>query len=204
MMKQSLFFTLAFLISCREQQPQVPVDFSQEEVVIEEGMTPAVSSFNKRNRLPLINVLYLDAKRRDSRLAELDESIVDMAKVSADSLRDFRLYQDYNKRFYRSANDYLSKIQDTTARAVVRDVLQKSEVTFAKDMSVYNDAEKSIATLRTQLSDQHMMMQILVSESMIRAYQQNQPSLETLEALENEYRDLIAEAEAYSKYHKEN
>lgn len=202
MMKYLTIVLFFLLCSCNEKSPPQPIDFSQDEIIIEDVIDPSESSYSKRVRLPLVHVLYEEAKKRDTRLAALDQSIVDMEQIHMDSTKAYRAFMQYNTNYYRSANDYLSGIQDTAARASLRSMLKISSMSFEKAMISFDEKDRGTKNLQAELADQHTIMQIIVSESVIRAYQQNKPSLERLKNLEQEYVDLLEETAAYTKYKK--
>ena len=188
------------LMSCKEEVANdTPVNFTKEEVVLNDVVSSDGYGIKNRSRLPLVDVLYQDAKTRDKKLKSLDDLIRNMPSLTSDSLENFQAYKRYNESYYKSAMSYVGNIKDTTKRAAVRAILTASDKEFSKSIKAYDNPQKKINELQNTLADQHLIMKLLVSEHMIKAYQKQLLSLQTFEHLENKYEEIIKETESYAK-----
>lgn len=198
-MRYLFIVSVLLFLSCKEAPVNEPVNFAEEEVVLDGKRASANLTSYKRTRLPLVEVHYKEAMERDGRLAELDERIDDIAKISIDSLQYFESYQKYNANYYKSASDYLSRIQDTVRRSEISAMLTRSQQVYEQELNKYVGNDQSLRDLQARLADEHMVMKLVVSEAMIRAYQSKKPSLQTFTELQQQYKQLLEESKAYTE-----
>ena len=195
-MRYLFIVSVLLFFSCKEAPINEPVDFAEVELG-DKGATADWKSYS-RSRLPLVEVLYREAMKRDDRLAELDQRIDDIAKIARDSLEYFESYQKYNTNYYKSASDYLSRIQDTVRRSEISAMLTRSQQVYEQEINKYDVNDQSLRDVQARLADEHMVMKLVVSEAMIRAYQSKKPSVQTLTELQQQYEQLLKESKAYT------
>lgn len=188
------------LLSCDSERPQEQnVSFKDVDLTTEELQVPDSKSYSRRRSENMVEHLYQQALQRDSALEALDSRIEQLWSVQQDSMLGINDFFAYNNAYYESLEGYLSGIQDSSKRLVMREYFKVSKKNYNTAIGGLRDASDVTRDLAVELADQHTMMKLIVSERLMRAYQKKLPMVNTINGLNEQYRDVIGDAYMYTK-----
>lgn len=198
-----IFSFLIVILACLScQNPSdtaTAIDYSNVDEIKEQKINSDVLSFSKRSGDDIIQHLYKESLSKDPQLKQLDNQIARMQGMRNDSLSSINEYIDYNKLYYSSINKYVYSIKDSIKRNAIKSILSDSEDKSNMIISNYDSDRKRAIDLENTFNDQYFIMQLLISESLIQAYQKNEPDIRSIKNLNLRYQELIDQTEKYTE-----
>lgn len=163
---------------------------------IEESSSYDISSYSGRGwNENIIERLFNEAVDKNNEVAVTAESIQIANDIYNDSLKEFNKYISINEDYWKTANDYIARISDSTLRKSIKDTFEKSEIDYCdlkKNLTSLND---KITVEKKRLEDQVTILKLIVTLPMIQNYQKNEKpdSLklkEVINSLENTNKEI--------------
>jgi len=168
--------------------------------------TKSEGSFLRTKRYDenIIEKLYGEALDKNEKLETLNNLI---KEITSDSLSDKTSnYVDYttiNTRYWTTAKSYANKLNDSIKKTEILAIFDKLETDYNKRIANHETKMDSIADLKTNLSDQLILMKLFVTEPMIYNYQSNElPDIEELKSIIKDYEKAIESSKEYTKIRK--
>ncbi len=184
------------LISCFHENNKQEIEFSTTEE-LQFQKADVISYSIKRDR-DIVDHLYQEALDKDANLKLLEKKIGNIDEDIADSLSNYNEYLNYNELYYTSAQNYIHQIGDSTKRAFIESYFTASNENFSNKISKFSNLPETTSALKRELKDQHVILKLIISEQLIKIYQENEPDLAPIKAVNNELLELINECKEYS------
>ncbi len=161
-------------------------------------------SRSKRYNQNIIEELYEEALTKKEKLETLNNLI---EEITSDSLSDktsnYLNYININNRYWNTAKSYANKLNDSIKKIEILAVIDKLEKSYHERIANHEIKMDSIADLKTNLSDQLILMKLFVTEPMIYNYQSNElPDIDELKSIIKDYQKAIENSKEYSKIRK--
>jgi hypothetical protein len=158
----------------------------------------------KRYDENIIEELYSEALSKNEKLDKLNELIEEITSDSLyDKTSDYLKYTNINNRYWNTAKSYANKLNDSIKKVEVLAIIDKLETSYTKRIANHETKMDSIADLKTNLSDQLILMKLFVTEPMIYNYQSNElPDIEELKSIIKDYEKAIENSKEYTKIRK--
>ncbi|MGL1888292.1 MAG: hypothetical protein OCD76_17385 [Reichenbachiella sp.] len=199
-------FTVLITFSCSDEK-------TPSQAVLIKDQTPDVldknesdinlSSYNKRMNSDIIQRLFDEAIAHDEQLKTLNKRIYDIEGVKNDSLERFNIYIRNNQDYWNTLNQYINQLNDTLLRDDLNLVVERLEDRYTSKVLPLNTIVSNIELSQKSLVDQQIIMKILVTEPMMRNYQNNElPDIKTLKTVERSYDTLIEDIKSYTQFDK--
>ena len=205
-MKTLILFSCILLISCNSQQRNDASATNNQtatpEILLEENKPSQKLSYLKsgRYKADIIEQLYQEALEKDATLRALNEKIEMMPSVKEDSLYAYNKYKSLNTDYWNQAKDYIRQIQDETLKTSTAKAFDDLEKAFYAKIASHEKANLTIQQQSKALQDRLLVVKLLVTQSMILNFQNNElPDIQTIENLIKAYDVLIQEAEEISQ-----
>lgn len=159
---------------------------------------------SKRYDGNIIEKLYEEALSKNEKLDKLNELIEEITSDSLyDKTGDYLKYTNINNRYWNTAKSYANKLNDSIKKVEVLAIIDKLETSYTKRIANHETKMDSIADLKTNLSDQLILMKLFVTEPMIYNYQSNElPDIEELKSIIKDYEKAIENSKEYTKIRK--
>ena len=105
--------------------------------------------------------------------------------------------------YFRNAETYTSTITDSVLRKSAIALLKNFRDGYDKKVSQHETKMSSIGSLKSNLSDQHSFLKLIVTQNMMNNYQSNEvPKVEELESMIKDLELVLKDAKAYIKAQK--
>ena len=206
MKKYVLYIYLLLIFGCTPKENK-PVAILNEKKTPEslqnnKSRTP-LGSISKRYKDDIIDQLYQEALEKDPELKKLDKRINKIRHITRDSLKALNQYKKNNDEYWRTADAYINRIQDSITRESIRKIYQNSQATYVKSIAKIDHKTDSIQLKSQQLIDQHIVMKLFITQAMIQNYQKNEKPQEIpLDYLNKTHKQLLKETKKYTTFHK--
>lgn len=196
-MAKYVFCALILIVfSCGNPSNNEDVDFASVKE-INNPIMDVLPKSSMRNR-DIVGHLFNEALEHDPKLSLLDKEFTKIADVVRDSVLEFNEYMRYNQMYYESVQSYVHSISDSTKRAALNAFFDQSKQDFDKKIFEHKSLERTLDDLQNDLKDQRVLMKLMVSEKLIRSYQDKKPSAEPIQSVNEQLRKLITESEKYT------
>jgi hypothetical protein len=148
----------------------------------------------------LVNVLYAELAKKNPALNELEEKIKRIEESKTDSLKYFDLYNVKNNAFYTSAKAMLEQVRDSTIKAKLKVMVDKSLNSYNELTSDHTALLKQLDFKNSSLNDLHILLKISTTLPLIEKYQkQSKPTTKSITGLIKEMDKAIKKADTLSK-----
>jgi hypothetical protein len=197
---------ILIMISCTDNRivKEEQVIQNQTPEILDQTKTDSkITSITKRYSGDIVKELFDEAVSKDSKLKDLTDRIDKIGKSKSDSLIQYNTYIQNNNRYWSAANDYISQLSDSSIRKQMKEVFQNLKANYEKMVIQHKILEDKINLKTVTLSDQEILMKLLVTEPMMINYQRNElPDINKMNRIIYMYDTLINETKAYTKINK--
>ncbi len=195
-----LVLTFILLMSCGNMDHQVPeIDYSNTTEIERKDAVSDITSFRMKRGGDVVDHLYGQALLQDSKLKELDDRIKKLGHFEKDSLRVVEEYISYSESYYAALERRFGAIRDTTSRQAIRKFMEDSKARFQERIVGHKSLQARNQNLQVSMADQYQIMKLLISENLVRSYQANTPSTQSLEKVNDYYEETIDLSKKYTK-----
>ena len=105
-----------------------------------------------------------------------------------------------NSDYWSNVDSYVQRLSDSTLKESTMNYFSKLEANYRESMTEFDKKIEILDKRTINLSDQLILMQLMVTQPMMYNYQVNEkPSIELLDDLINDYDNLIEESKQYTK-----
>jgi hypothetical protein len=185
-----------------EVEAQLPVDENATPTALLEDSSPIEGRSNfmsKRNWKyedgDIINKLFDEACEKDKALKALT---VEIKFINNDTLKEYLKYSSTNLEYWKTSQDYIARINDSLLKATTGAAFEKMACDYEYRVLEYSNLEQTIYQRASNLEDQLILMQLMVTKPMMSNYEVNEkPPIKVLEDLIKNYDDLIEQTEVY-------
>ncbi len=201
----ALLSLLAGLLSCSDKKDVKQNDPEGTPEVLEEERTDLhiSSAFYKRSHQDIIQLLFEEAMEKDEQLRLTYDRTIQIEQLEKDSLRFYHSYMQNNRNYWQTLGTYTTQLGDTLLREAIRQHIQKMKDMYDLNVSPLDTLYTQLKVSEQRLSDLTILMKILVTEPMMRNYQQNEyPDSSTLSSVKYAYDSLIKEVGPYTNFDK--
>lgn len=196
-----IFLICSFLVfSCSDNKiKNHEGDVQDQTPEVLNNLKPELSSISKRFSSDIVQELFNEAASKDAKLKDLTKKIEEIENIKNDSLKPFRVYLQNNDNYWEIANNYISRLNDSTLKNELKEIIKNLESDYRKSISNHDYVMNTLDNRTKTLNDREILMKVLVTFPMITNYQKNElPDLNGLNHLVHMYDTLIKETEAYS------
>jgi len=197
---------LLVMVSCSDNKNEEPVDNENEtpEILQDDNKGASESTWISKSTRSydknLIEKLFDEAMEKDAKLKELVENIKLMNSIKYDSLDGYNSYVSTNSDYWSNVDSYVQRLSDSTLKESTMNYFSKLEANYRESMTEFDKKIEILDKRTINLSDQLILMQLMVTQPMMYNYQVNEkPSIELLDDLINDYDNLIEESKQYTK-----
>lgn len=137
-------------------------------ITLTSGTSKEYNTTGERN---LVDELYNQAVKQSDNLESIEDDIEKFYKKRDEALEKYNSFVSYNNRYYSDARSKSYPITGSAAKQKANDIISASE---AKYNAMIADWRATIAALNVnekELSDQHALLKIMITEPMINKYQ---------------------------------
>lgn len=203
--KISIYVLLIIIITNSCTRPAEQQTVAHEEV---SATTPEILVDNSdyKNFLPkrrdsdIISNLYKEALSKNTELNQLNEEIKNIASTKRENLSAYQKYAQINQDYWNKTQLYANRISDSTLRKSTLEIFETLESKYISSISEHNRTLKNINKRTAVLQDQLIVMQLLITEPMMKNYQLNEkPDIESMKTIITEYDRLIKESKEFTK-----
>ena len=160
-----------------EPKKDIPKALKEETSAVE-----LVSSYSKRGQVDIVESLYSELVDSSAELQQLEKDIQLLDKNLTNATSSFDKYNTQNHDYYNSAEGYLSRINDSTLKGRIKQVILNSSAKYASLTARHNDLLAYIQKHNLTLNDMHNVLKIISSMNMMEKYQkENLPSTKPLD-----------------------
>jgi len=202
----AILVTLIFSTACQSNesestsQPTINTDSNSPDILVEEVRDYGGSWKSGRYKTDIIDKLYSEALKKDKALKKLQTRINKFPDLRQDSLQAYFDYDNNNQEYFNASKNYIKQIKDSSTQKQITFLFESMENNYRKNMITHQSSLKAINQRIDDLNDQVILMQLLVTKSMINNYQTNElPSVNTLNRLKESQDQLINEIESFNK-----
>ncbi len=202
-LKNSIYILIIVIANSCTNSPE------QQTISHEESSTtPKVLADNsdyknfipKRRDSDIISNLYKEALSKNTELNQLNKEIKKIANTKRDSLSAYQKYAQINQDYWNRTQVYANRISDSTLRKSTLEIFEMLESKYKNSISEHNRTLKNINNRTAVLQDQLIVMQLLITEPMMKNYQLNEkPDIESMKTIITEYDRLIKESKEFTK-----
>ncbi len=197
-MKLLLPLFILLLTSCAQNKPEPQQQNNVPKALQEKKVDFSVVT--KRYDNNIVQNLYDEMLKDDKELQKFENGIEKINSDKTDSLEYYHSYLDKNTSYYNSADNYLSSIKDSVMKNRIKQILAESNTRFESGITQHKNLVQQIESKERWLTDLHVAVKIIKTLPVMEKYQrENLPSLNSIQAINNEFGKLIAEAELLSK-----
>jgi|GEM_PF-5811642 len=196
MYRYFIYFALLLFVACGGKSPQES-DFASGDLLAVDQMISDVSGYNYRNRINIVDKLYDEALDNDKELKKLDDLIAKSGEFQNDLTEEYFEFRNMNNNYYASVGAYINRIQDENKRDNIRTLLGISKESYESEIKGHESISENWQPLRERLQDQSVLLKLVVTEQLMRAYQDELPEINKLRAVNVHYQDLIDQSDKY-------
>ena len=158
-----------------------------------------LDSYKWRGYTDIVEQLYKEAMKKNNKLKELNEQIQNFPKKQQDSLDTYTDYTQINTHYYTTVMQRIGQIKDSLVRKDLQKLILGHQNAFEKNMRNHKQLIAEINHKSSQLNEELLIMKILVSEKMMRNYQNDEiPDIRAIKNLNKEYDALLDAAAEFS------
>ncbi len=169
--------------------------------ILENNPTRKSSSIRKTAyKSSIINQLYKEALEKDTALNALNNAILQLEKDKNDSLINYQKYIRTNQQYWDNVKKLSLQISDSNLRKATQEAFRTIEDVYRNGVFKQNQCAKDIKKRKAALNDRHILMQLYITEAMIRNYQMSEkPDLKPMQQVLEQYNRLIYKTEKETK-----
>jgi hypothetical protein len=197
---------ILIMISCTDNRnvKEEQIIQNQTPEILDQTKTDSkITSIKKRYSGDIVQELFDEAVSKDSKLKDLTDRIDKIGKSKSDSLIQYNTYIQNNNRYWSTANDYINQLSDSSIRKQMKEVFKNLKADYEKMIIQHKILDDKINLKTVTLSDQEILIKLLVTEPMMTNYQRNElPDIKKMNRIIYMYDTLINETKAYTKINK--
>lgn len=195
----AMFFFASCFFSGSDKGVSVEEIIEKESQVIETSGDILSGSFSRKSE-DLIAKLYKEALEKDADLKLLDSEMREIGEMVEDSLADYRKYVQTNFNYWSLVDSRINTLEDSVSRTATRAIFNRLYKNYLTGLTNYENNQTVIKEQKRIIKDQLVLMELFVTEKMMRTYQTDQkPSIETFKAVIKKSNELIEKSRKYTK-----
>ncbi len=126
---------------------------------------------SSRYNIDIIDSIYNDVKKNNDDIKQLHSRMGDILSEKSRAINEFSNFNGKNNSYYDSANNILNDIENNELKAILVDIISKSESNYKNEMEMIIEEVGNIAIEESDLHDYTNTLKVIKTIHFIEEYQ---------------------------------
>ncbi len=176
-MKRFIYTIVVILLfsGCRANQNS-PVEnngqlYEELPAVLNDDSIIQSTVSSSRYNIDIIDSIYNDVKKNNDDIKQLHSRMEDILSEKSKAINAFSNFNGKNNSYYDSANNILNDIENNELKAILVDIISKSESNYNNEMEMIIEEVEKIAIEESDLYDYINTLKVVKTIHFIEEYQ---------------------------------